>query len=122
MNENGVLSFDKPFKFSHPSQLPPENIYARQSDIVAPFWSDNDIRKDGTVRYVDIVKGSSNQGDMLLDLVANNIKDTKSNKQFQPTWMIVAQWDKVHPHPHGADTHDGISEEYLSKVNILFAA
>ena len=119
VNENGVLSFDKPFKFSHPSRFPPENIYARQNNIVAPFWSDNDIRKNGTVRYVDIVKGYSTQGDMLLEIVGEHVNSTlgtKSSGRFQPSWMIVAQWDKVHPHPHGADSHDGISEDYLSKV------
>ena len=39
---------------------------------------------------------------------------------FQPTWMIVAQWDRVHPDPHGADSHEGVSEEYLSKVKIQY--
>ena len=36
--------------------------------------------------------------------------------EFVPTWMIVAQWDGVHPHPHGSDNHEGIPEEYLSRV------
>ena len=36
--------------------------------------------------------------------------------EFQPTWMLVAQWDRVHPDPHGADSHEGVSEDYLSKV------
>ena len=35
---------------------------------------------------------------------------------FQPTWMLVAQWDRVHPDPHGANSHEGVSEDYLSKV------
>ena len=35
---------------------------------------------------------------------------------YQPSWVLVAQWDEVHPHPHGSDNHEGIDEEYLSKV------
>lgn len=34
---------------------------------------------------------------------------------FEPTWVLVAQWEGVHPHPHGAGHHEGM-EEYLSKV------
>ena len=119
MNENGVLSFDKPFRFSHPSRFPPKYIYARRRDIVAPFWSDNDIRKDGVVRYVYVEKGSSAKGDHLLGLVADHINKTvitENDRQFYPNWMVVAQWEKVHPYPHGAANHEGISEEYLSKV------
>ena len=43
---------------------------------------------------------------------------TDTDPDFRPSWMIVAQWDKVHPHPHGgpADEREGISEEYLSRV------
>ena len=36
---------------------------------------------------------------------------------FQPTWVLVAQWDGVHPHPHGAENYEGIDEEFLSKVS-----
>ena len=32
--------------------------------------------------------------------------------------MLVAQWDKVHPYPHGSSNHDGVSEEYLNKVGL----
>ena len=56
---------------------------------------------------------------MLLGLVAEHVSNTESGGPYNPTWMIVAQWDKVHPYPHGTDSHDGISEEYLSKVCII---
>ena len=41
---------------------------------------------------------------------------------FQPTWMLVAQWDGVHPYPHGSDNYEGIDEEYLSKVGYTCAS
>ncbi len=31
---------------------------------------------------------------------------------YQPTWMLVAQWDGVHPHPHGADDKEGLDQNY----------
>ena len=114
VNENGLFSFDKSYKFSHPNRFPTDNIYSRLRDTVAPFWSDNDIRKNGTVRYVDIVKGS--EGNYLLEETAAYVRNTLLIEEFRPTWMIVAQWDKVHPHPHGADSHEGFSEEFLGKV------
>ena len=30
---------------------------------------------------------------------------------FTASWMLVAQWDKVHPYPHGT-VGGGISEQY----------
>ena len=36
--------------------------------------------------------------------------------------MLVAQWDRVHPHPHGSDNHEGIDEEYLNRVGIAIAS
>ena len=41
--------------------------------------------------------------------------DTRS--EFKGTWMLVAQWDHVHPAPHGADDHMGIPEALLERVS-----
>ena len=35
---------------------------------------------------------------------------------FRGMWMLVAQWDRVHPDPHGADDHMGIPEYLLERV------
>ena len=40
--------------------------------------------------------------------------DTRS--EFRGTWILVAQWDRVHPAPHGADDHMGIPEALLERV------
>ena len=34
------------------------------------------------------------------------------NVSFTGSWMLVAQWDRVHPFPHGAPDTTGISDEY----------
>ena len=41
---------------------------------------------------------------------------SENETAYSPTWMLVAQWDRVHPHPHGADDQEGIEEEYLNRV------
>ena len=101
VNENGLFSFNEPFSFSHPNQFPTDNIYSRLSNVVAPFWSDNDIRKNGTVRYVDInIRDLTHDHEnhiLVSDVLAHLRKTGTTGKEFQPTWMIVAQWDKVPP-------------------------
>jgi hypothetical protein len=71
--------------------------------------------------------GSSVGGDVIMNEAAAYVIDRligeEEEEAFHPIWMIVAQWDRVHPHPHGApDSHEGISEEYLSKVSTIYTA
>jgi hypothetical protein len=105
--------------FSHPNLFPTTYLPTRQRHVLSPFWSDVDIRKEGTVRYVPITTGSSASGDVIMDQVSTFINHHfigENETAYQPSWMLVAQWDGVHPHPHGADNHEGIDEEYLDKV------
>ena len=99
VNENGLFSFNEPFSFSHPNQFPTDNIYSRLRNVVAPFWSDNDIRKNGTIRYVDINIRYPLNSTHISEVLAHLRKTGTigSEQEFQPTWMIVAQWDKVPP-------------------------
>ena len=119
VNENGAFSFDDTWKFSHPERFPGTRFHLRQHQVVSPFWSDNDIRKEGTVRYVTVESGSSGRGAEIVNEATTYVREQlNGGPDFQPTWMIVAQWDRVHPHPHGANSHQGVSEEYLNKVII----
>ena len=105
VNENGLFSFNEPFFFSHPNQFPTDNIHSRLRNVVAPFWSDNDIRKNGTVRYVGInirypLNLTHDHENHLISVVLAHLRKTGAigiEQEFQPTWMIVAQWDKVPP-------------------------
>ena len=120
VSENGVISFNTEWKFAHPSRFPTDYFYTRNAYVAAPFWSDNDIRKEGTVRYVAIMEGESARGDEMLRVASSFVQgqrqenDTRS--EFNGTWMLVAQWDHVHPDPHGADDHMGIPEALLERV------
>ena len=107
----------EPWAFAHPNRFPTEYTGTRLKHVLAPFWSDNDIRREGTVRYVTIERGNSADGDQIM------IEATMFVNERFTTWMLVAQWEGVHPYPHGSDNHEGISEEYLSRVSIqLFEA
>ena len=120
MSENGVISFNAEWKFAHPSRFPTDYFYTRNAYVAAPFWSDNDIRKEGTVRYVAIEEGESTRGDEMLrlasDFVQGQRQENDTRSEFRGMWMLVAQWDRVHPDPHGADDHMGIPEALLERV------
>ena len=68
------------------------------------------------MRYVTVTKGSGLQEEELLTEVNDFLIDIQNIQEFDGSWMLIAQWDKVHPHPHGADDHEGISEKFLNKV------
>ena len=68
VSENGVFSFQEPWKFSHPSRFPTDYFFTQTSNVIAPFWSDNDIRREGTVHYAAIARGDSEEGDEMIHL------------------------------------------------------
>lgn len=122
MNENGAFSFTEPWMFSHPNRFPTTNLATRRRHVLSPFWSDVDIRREGAVRYVPITKGSSVLGDMIMDKASTYINKRfigEGKPPYRPTWVLVAQWDRVHPHPHGADNYEGVDESYLNRVSTL---
>ena len=54
-----------------------------------------------------------------MDEVATYINDrlvADGEPNFQSTWLLVAQWDRIHPYPHGDDNRKSADEEYLDKV------
>ena len=73
------------------------------------------------MRYVAIEQDLSSAGDAIMDEARTyvNVRLVGHGERFQPTWVLVAQWDGVHPYPHGSDDHEGIDEEYLSRVSLF---
>lgn len=127
VNENGAFSFQEPWKFSHPNRFPTNYFATRMRHVLAPFWTDNDIRREGTIRYVAIERGISYPGDIIINetavyvndyIIINETTSGEDEKLFEPKWMLVAQWDGVHPYPHGSDSREGFSEEYLNRVSL----
>jgi len=97
---NGVISFSRPFYYWWPSPFP-GFFYLRRFYVVAPYWSDHDIRKEGEVSYEIFEKGRSSYDDMLLDRV-NTYLAANVMTNFTGTFMILAEWRDVHPYPHGS--------------------
>jgi len=86
--------------------------------VVAPYWSDNDIRRDGNVSYeVFQLQATGAYGDMLLDYVSSYIRACRNtSSDFRGSFMILAEWRGVHPYPHGSnDAAD--NDPFLSQVN-----
>ena len=74
------------------------------SYLVAPYWDDIDIRRDGNVFYEVHSTGDSVEFNNLLSQVSNFItNETTSGEVFTGTWMLIAQWDRVHSWPNGED-------------------
>lgn len=122
INENGVISFNDPWKYSYPSRFPTNNYYSRKRLAIAPFWSDNDIRRAGAVRYATYSEASDKAvnkvGQLLLKEVNEFIQDQQSSeeKMFVGNWLIIAHWDHVHPSPHGEPSQSEVSVEELERV------
>ena len=81
------------------------------SYIFAPFWSDIDVGRAGSVFYEVYQRGSSDEGDAVLDRV-NGFISKKMSAAFNGYWMMVTQWDAVHPFPHSMGTA-GLTDDYI---------
>ena len=119
VNENGVISFNEPWQYSYPNRFPTRNFFTRTRLAVAPFWSDNDIRRAGAVRYATYHSDESTSnkaGQALLARVNNYIQTRYTEDRFIGNWLLVAHWDHVHPSPHGEDNVGDILVNELEKV------
>ena len=117
VNENGVISFEKEWLFSLPQRFPTTSEQIKQRLVVAPFWSDNDIRKAGVVRYATYTRGDASPvGAALLNNLTSYIQRIRRDEDFEGRWMLIAHWDGVHPSPHGGNSSNGISQVELDRV------
>jgi len=87
--------------------------------VVAPYWTDNDIRKEGYVSYeVFQLQVTGGYGDQLLDSVSSVIRERNVSLDFKGSFMILAEWRDVHPFPHGASSSSD-NDPFLAKVQEL---
>ena len=91
----------------------------RDALIVAPYWSDVDIRLQGRIYYRLIEPGRSTEDlDMtLLNFINGYIAARQSDiaANFSATAMLVAQWRDVPPFPIGGSV-EGLSQPEVSQV------
>ena len=118
MNENGAISLESSFSNAYPEIFPFSGYNTRDSYVVAPFWSDNDIRQSGSVKYVNFTSDTSNaesESRQLMDEVNAYIQaqQGETEERFEGNWLLAAHWDHVHPSPHGDNISgiDGIAND-----------
>ena len=116
---NGIISFGQEWFFWDPELFPTSDYYIHNSYVIAPFWADIDTRAAGSVFYEVHQRGTNVGSNAVLERVSGFISAELSTS-FTGSWMLVAQWDRVHPFPHGAE--QSYSEEYgsfLDSVSVL---
>ena len=109
VGSNGIISFGAGWTSRLPQLFPTTNNITKNAYVIAPFWSDNDLTLAGNVTY-QVEEFSSDQ----LTSASAFITDT-TNTNFSGTWMLVAQWNGVHPYPHGSNP----SSSALNAVSII---
>ena len=96
-----MISFSRPFYYWYPSPFP-GHFYLRRFYVVAPYWADHDIRRDGEVHYKVLERGQDKIDDSILNRV-NHYISLSTNSDFIGTFMILAKWENVHPYPYGSN-------------------
>ena len=109
VGDNGVISFGSPFLFHRPSLFPTNIETIRHRFVVAPFWADVDSRRSGLIRYQ--VLDATKHSNATINEVSSYISQTV-NESFSGLWMLVAEWQNVHPYPHGT-----VESAYTNKVS-----
>ena len=116
MSANGVISFEKPLLCGENSPFPTNWTNLQNSYIIAPYWSDTDIRSTGDVCYE--VHDDINSSPLLR--IVSDIIQKLTGGSYNGHWLMVAEWSKVHPFPHGASFLGQLNndiQEYTNKVS-----
>ena len=99
VGDNGFLSFGQGYLFNQPRLFPSSIDAVRDALMVAPYWSNVDIRQQGRVYYRLIEPGKTTEDlDVaLLNFVSGFITAKQSGiaANFSATTMLVAQWRDV---------------------------
>ena len=99
MGTNGIISFQRGFYYWWPSPFPTYSHYIQSRYVVAPFWSDNDIRITGDICY-EVHERVDASTAIVSEYISHN-----TGTNFKGRWMLVAQWENVHPYPHGSQNY-----------------
>uniref|UniRef100_A0A3B3DWK2 NIDO domain-containing protein n=1 Tax=Oryzias melastigma TaxID=30732 RepID=A0A3B3DWK2_ORYME len=89
VNHNGHLTFTSQYWSYIPQRFP---LYGPR-DIIAPFWTDMDIRLTGLVLYNQYTNGS------VLQQATQDINSYFPNLNFSAEWVFVATWYEVAYYP-----------------------
>ena len=88
MNTNGVLSFGRSFRSFTSGGSDFDSVSS--PPIIAPFWDDFDVRRNGTIYYRQDF--SSSVADQVQQEIYTQFPDVGF---FYPSLIFVATWDRV---------------------------
>ena len=106
MHVNGFVSLGSPPYPPYPAWYP--YLYAYYStwySVIAPFWTDIDLRyTDGLVYFGHIARSSENeqvssQAAEVYEAVRQLIRNEAGDAGFLPTQVITVTWHNVSPYP-----------------------
>uniref|UniRef100_A0A3P8T4I3 Si:ch211-182p11.1 n=1 Tax=Amphiprion percula TaxID=161767 RepID=A0A3P8T4I3_AMPPE len=90
VNHNGHLTFNAPWYSYIPQRFP---MYGSR-DIIAPFWTDIDIRRNGQINYTQYTNGT------VLQQATRDINTYFPELNFTATLVFVATWYQVPYFPY----------------------
>ena len=88
--------------------------------MVAPFWSDIDIRSEGEIHYKQFFRASGNEQEIILLNYISNYIAVKQGlpANFTASTLLVVQWKSVPPFPHGSRARfENVLDAFTDKVN-----
>lgn len=94
VSTNGLLSFGNSIIAYRSVQFTSTSTI---NYVVAPFWTDIDIRMSGYIAYATFTTGSA-----AVSQLSSFIRD-QEHSLFSGTWMILAEWNGV-PHYSGSSS------------------
>lgn len=101
VNINGMITFGDIWPYWSPILFPVPSYYwqGRIPSVIAPFWNNVDIQREGSVLYKIYSVGANSKSDKLLDRVSRFVsaKDERAFN-FSGTWMLVVDWNSVPPY------------------------
>ena len=123
MCENGLISFGSAWDGSPAGVAAHTTFQFPLTDagayLVAPLWSDVDISDPlGTGEGEIFYQTFSNSGDELLSLVSGFV-EYQYNVSFTGEWMLVAEWNNVHPIPQESDPRVCYTKEMILETILV---
>jgi fibulin 1/2 len=94
ISTNGLISFDGPYHSPSPRLFPGFTYIS----VVAPFWSDVDIRRNGSVFY----NVYTNMNSSYMQRATNDVRELSQDDSYVSEWVLVVTWYQVPNYPHGS--------------------
>lgn len=104
IHTNGYITLDSNFESAKPTLLK----LGKSQKIVAPFWSDIDLKNDSKIWYHLYNKFDTTDVSLIMTevklLVKGNFRESNVADSFEPNTVLVVTWENVVQSP--ARLHD----------------